>query len=644
MRRYRPLLGEYLLWASQRPPGNSTNADGAILAGRKEPANSGTNPRLTSAKYTGYGIVLRAAVDTPDEISVFLQQIDKGPNYRWGFGNEGGCGDIYYYAGGKSYSGHLKEDAGDRRVTDAELTCNTGVYRDHTFRGIGMNELTEPFYDLEQAQFAELLPRQGADAYSWPEYGGRSVMLVGHDYIITYDVVNTMSRMSWNTVKGEDEMPTIIPIRGETAYRTEQTSTSPQMGTSVSQRFEPYKSGGDRMALISHRKDISVIPPDKTEPVGLTIVQTPNGTDCILEKRENFEWMAKGMVFSGRAGVIRRRNDGRIELALFHGKRIGTEKLLLEVENPGMGISASYSTNAGEAEGTFYSRTGGRLVLTLSANIEAGEKLYIDGAVASVRLEGARLEATLPAGKHRWQLTAGLAEPMPPRIIRSEATAEGAVLVIGGVPSAQKYRFEKSEDNGLSWTRVGETENPVFLLGGIKAPAKLHVRCIALNGERASRPGPDYPVYVTGRPPEPPSGLKLYLSRNQVKAEWGEVLGAKEYILSRRRIGETQWNEVYRGPEVSFTDRAPSSVAAFPLPGLEADAGCLNVLQTPIYEYTVSATDGNGQGSPSPAVDTNPASWRNWQPSTPLVFKRRSAYWLPPYVLPEQVPQAHYPE
>jgi len=109
------------------------------------PINRGTNPHLTSAKYTGYGIVLRAGVDTPEEISVFLQQVDKGPNYRWGYANQNGSGDIYYYAGGKSYSGHEREEAGDGHVDDAMFTCNTGVYKDWHFSCVGMNELTRPF-------------------------------------------------------------------------------------------------------------------------------------------------------------------------------------------------------------------------------------------------------------------------------------------------------------------------------------------------------------------------------------------------------------------------------------------------------------------------------------------------------------------
>jgi len=50
--------------------------------------NKGTNPHLQAAKYTGYGITLRAAVDTPQELSIHLVQIDDGPNYRWGIASE----------------------------------------------------------------------------------------------------------------------------------------------------------------------------------------------------------------------------------------------------------------------------------------------------------------------------------------------------------------------------------------------------------------------------------------------------------------------------------------------------------------------------------------------------------------------------
>ena len=88
------------------------------------PENRGTNPHLRSRKYTGYGIVLRAAVDTPQELSVHLQQIDEGPNYRWGWAAQGGCGVLYFFAAGKCFSFNGPEDTGDRRDQDTDFCTN----------------------------------------------------------------------------------------------------------------------------------------------------------------------------------------------------------------------------------------------------------------------------------------------------------------------------------------------------------------------------------------------------------------------------------------------------------------------------------------------------------------------------------------
>jgi hypothetical protein len=642
MLHYRPLLGEFMLWAGQRPDGSATDADGLPVSGEGPSPNHGTDPHLVSAKFTGYGIVLRAAVGTPDEISVYLQQIDKGPNYRWGFGNEGGCGDIYYYAGGKSFAGHLKEDAGDRRVTDAELTSNTGVYKDYTFRGIGMNELTEPFYDLETAQFAEILSRRGADAYSWPDYVSRSVLLVGHDYIITFDVANNMSRVSWNTIKGQDEMPLIIPIRGETSFSTSQTSVNPRMGTSESVRLEAYKGDGDRMVLVSHRHDITVSPAMKDTPEGLTEVHTPGATDFIFESRNNFAVNQPDMRFAGRVGVIRQTKGGGTELSLFHGTMIGTKGLMLTVDNPNLGISARF-TQPLESAGTFFSREGGTLTVRLQKDV-AALHFYVDGVDTPIKRGAGNLTASLPPGVHRWQLTTGPAEPMPPQIARSESQADGVKLFIAPVASARNYRIERSDDNGRTWQSVGESTAQQFTLSGIKPVIKIHVRAIAINQTVASRPGRDYPVYVTGQPLQPPAGLRLSLGPGEVKATWGDVLGAHAFLLHRRPAGTTQWTTVYRGPEMSVTDPAPGVIPAYADPGLEAAAARLPGQPPMIYEYAVSAVDGVGEGPLSPAANTDPSSWRNWYPDAPLKFKRQSAYWLPPYVTPEEVPAAEYPE
>jgi len=645
-RNFDPVTAEHMLWINRRPEGSATGfeSDSAPPATARA-LTQGTNPRLRSAKYTGYGIVLRSAVDTTNEISVFLQQVDKGPNYRWGFGNENGGGDIYYYAAGNSYSGHLVEDAGDRHLTDTEVTCNTGVYKDSTFRGIGMNDLTEPLYDLGSAQFAEILARSGPDAYSWPEYEARSVMLVGHDYIITYDTLNNPSRVSWNTLKGQDKMPNILPIRGDVNYRTTQTSVVAGHENIVADgmRLEGYKNVGDRMILVSHRTDLKVTPAKKNSDSPVSEVITPEGRDFIFQQRATFHADEKGLVFSGRAGVIRQFKDGRTELNLFKGEQIGNPSLQLAVDNPSLGISATFKTSA-EVSGQFFSREGGKLTLKFPGGVPPGGHLFVNGKPAKVIADNNTLMTQLPAGEGAWQLTAGLAVPMSPEITRSVARADGAVMDFTPVASANGYRIELSHDGGNTWTTAGTAKTPAFTLTGLKAPDKVHLRVIALNGELASLPGKEYPVYVTGRPAGPPAGLRLSLAKDAASLTWGRVLGSKEYVVYRRTTGQTDWKEIHRGTGNNFCDRVKGVIPPASDPGLEAAARQQPADKTITYEYAVTAVDDVGESTKSSVTTTDPTSWRNWYPDTPLHYKRRSAYWLPPYVTPEQVPPAAYPE
>jgi hypothetical protein len=173
LKQFAPLAAEHAMWAAHptdqdmETPRGSPGAWDAAYRGVAD--NRGTNPHLRSRKYTGYGIVLRAAVDTPQEISIHLQQIDEGPNYRWGRAGEGGCGVIYFFAEGKSLSSHGTEDVGDRDDQDTDFCSNCGVYKDGKFRSIGENVLSRPCYDLAIGQFAELVPRQEPGAYSAPE-------------------------------------------------------------------------------------------------------------------------------------------------------------------------------------------------------------------------------------------------------------------------------------------------------------------------------------------------------------------------------------------------------------------------------------------------------------------------------------------
>ena len=368
LRKFRPLTAEHMMWGAFPAAGKGFEE----RACQNVPVvDRGTNPHLKSAKYTGYGIVLRAGVDTPDEISIFLQQVDKGPNYRWGYANQNGSGDIYYYAGGKSYSGHEREEAGDGHVDDAMFTCNTGVYKNWHFSSVGMNELIRPFYNLGCAQFAEVVPEGGAGAYSWPEYQGRSVMLVGTDYIITHDRIleSCGTRFAWN-ICADDEMPFIHPIRGgEDSINL----TVPKSGFVRGSLSTMIKGGGSHVALVTHRADVRILPGKRVRgqpPLPYVHVKTAASDDYVFETDDDVDYTDGKMSFAGKAGVIRHRLNGDTEVSLFHGRQIGSEGVSLAVDNPELGISASWSAPT-ELSGVFFSRAGGLLTLKAGGGGEA---------------------------------------------------------------------------------------------------------------------------------------------------------------------------------------------------------------------------------------------------------------------------------
>ena len=123
------------------------------------------------------------------------------------------------------------------------------------FRTVGYNELKCPLYDLDIAQFAQVLSDETSPYSSWPEYIGRSIMLVGTDYFLIFDETGTnwraSNRFSW-FVHNEDALPTII-FFGNNA-RKDHWSTA---ATANSYGF--YRDAiGSQLTLVSHRNDISV--------------------------------------------------------------------------------------------------------------------------------------------------------------------------------------------------------------------------------------------------------------------------------------------------------------------------------------------------------------------------------------------------
>jgi hypothetical protein len=201
--------------------------------------------------------------------------------------------------------------------------------------------------------------------------------------------------------------------------------------------------------------------------------------------------------------------------------------------------------------------------------------------------------------------------------------------------------LETSFDGGQTWKSAAEATASPTKLDHLPNGTKLHVRVIASNAERESPAGSEYPVYVTDKPPEAPDGLWLQLSKEHVNASWGELLGVHEYRLYRRLRGQTQWKQIYSGLEHEFgDDHADGVEPPATYPGVEPFAA----VQGAVYEYTVSAVSGNGEGEKSTIADTDPTGWRNWWPRGQAPeFKRQSAYWLPPYVPADETPPLHYP-
>ena len=567
--RFDPITAEHLMWAA-RP----TDQDMELSRGTVDPFaqaynlpdNRGTDPHLRSSKYTGYGITLRAAAGSPDEISLHLQQIDEGPNYRWGLAGEGGTGVLYFFAGGKSYSFNGTEDVGDRAAQDTDFCTNFGVWKDSTFHSIGRHDLTRPMYDLGAAQFAEVLAEPG---YSTPEYVSRSVLLAGHDYFVLYDDLYNESvkhRLSWFVRRGE-EFPNIRIVRPRQVQLTE-LQTGPTAG-----RW--YDGIGDSMAIVSHRKDITA----ERAAFGAR-VRGDGIDDLVFRDPAGVHYDAQGVRFDGAAGIVRRN-----AIALFHGTRIAVPAMMIETLDLDLGISATLSEDS--VSGVYYAAHPSSVLITGKDGT-----FFVDGERQSMQ--------KLPKGLHHWEITRRQPTPMAPRILRTENSSGGAKVFLSPEASAATYRLSISHDNGRTWRDAGASAKPEITLTGLENQTKVHVRAVALNADHQGDPGPEYPIYITSTPSLPPEGLHLRLNQGSTEVTWGEVLGVTGYRLySRTENGE--WRVIYHGLQRTFTDTSPAA------------------------EYQVSAVNGNGEGRGSRIAVSDPASWRNFDPRPGEPFRRTVA-------------------
>ncbi|MFJ1548552.1 hypothetical protein [Streptomyces sp. NPDC088246] len=612
----------------------------------------GTNPRLRSSKYTGYGVTLGADVDRPGEVAAFLQQVDRGPNYRWGIADDNGSGHIYYYAAGHSYSGQGPEDAGDRRAPDATFATSCAVWRNGAYRSIGQNTLDRPLHDLGGAQYAEIV--SDPDGPVGGLYLSRSVLLVGSDYLVTYDAFAAGQRMVWTwsvltEATGHDansfphlaeRMPFIHVVRGVRTDGVLDGAFVTDVSWGVRLEGRADGANGNTLAVVSHRDDLEVAPARST-PWGARI-RTPHSLDFVFRNEasahyepKTVEFADQGLRFSGTAGTIRLFDDGLRQLTLFHGSAVGTSDLLLTTGDDDLGISLRYRDPT-EAQGVYHAPSDSSVSLYVPGGRHAAARFHIDGErVRPLAVSPDTITVALPRGRHHWELTGGQPQPPPSQVLRTETVGDGALVHFSTAAAADRYIVQLSSDGGHTWMTAAETERSPVHLTGLAEDEKRHVRVIARNSRRQATPGSDYPVHPTRRAPDPPDGLRLRLGHGTVTVTWGEVLGAGRYRLYRRRKGEVIHLEIYGGFGFRHVDHAPGVIPGHDDPGRARPAGVT------VYEYAVAAENGNGVGPKSAAVETDPGSWRHWSPPTDLAFRRRHTYNQPPYVPASATPRPY---
>jgi len=593
---YDPLLAEHLMWAAppsprEREPRHPTSYD---VWGHLQSDNGGTDPELGSAKFTGYGFVLRAAVGTPDEVTVYLQQIDAGPNYRWGRAARGGNGVVYYYAAGRRYSSNNVEDVGDLVRGDVERCTNFGIrgpggYRElGPYRGVGMGDLTQPLHDFGFAQFAQVDGGPSAD------YAARSVLLSGADYIVLFDQVRdgVPGRLSW-FVDADDRFPSIAQLVPGAEPTPVPPEPNPDGRDDDEHPWRPtmgryYDGTGSFLTVVSHLHDLRAT----ATPFGAS-VRARGREDLVFRAARPVGYAVDGVAFHGTAGLVRHHGD-RYEAALFTGTHIAVPGFAATTDGTlGIGVST---------EGGLH---GATCALQPATVVLAGPGddlvFYLDGRPLAGERTADGLRLRIPAGRHRWQWVAGPPTPGRAVVTRTENRAGGFTVVWAPVPGATGYHVERSHDGGRSWEAVATgTDGTRCAVAGSVDGTKTHVRVTAAGARADGPPSRAYPVYVTADPPPCPDGLLLRRVPGGILVTWGEVLGAHEYRLYRRRAGDVDFTRVAAGVDRQHLDEAAAGVT----------------------EYRVSAVNGNGESRRSAPRDTRPGGILDWDPRPDEVFRR----------------------
>lgn len=602
--RYEPMLAEHIQYICSGLPDDFESRKpgiGTKKLGERDRWIRGTRPEFATTAFTGFGVMLRNGVYTPSEISVFVQQIDEGPNYRWGTAAVGGNGNIYYYAGGKAYSHNGLEDAGDRRLGDGEVGCHFAVWKNSKFSSIGQNVLTNGYHALGTFQYTAIEPEKERDSYSYPEYLERNVLLSGTDYISIHDKTSpkVAHRFIWS-VSAFDKMPNIHILTPVTF--TSRLTT----GNQVSQIDSVWYEGrGDCFAIVSHRDDVTV----ERQEYG-AVVSAAQFTDRLFRSHAPIAGRYDGVNFAGTAAAIRQDHvSGDTDVALIAGSVIQFSGMRLESETGRTGLALK-RTASGEMTGHISSMQADRIAVMYEGNKEYD--LYIDAVMQMPEEDGMH---RIGSGQFTVELvrrseTARPARPVIEWIIQGDGCGEVHIKKANG---AAIYEIQLSADYGETWHTVCPTRECRSSIHSLENGMKYFIRVRAVNGNKYSAWSHEYPVYPSPAKALPPEGLDVILSGEQLLFSWGRVLGASGYRLYRKKAGgETEL--IYAGANTQYT--------------------CARSSDGETFAYTVSALNLNGEGGCSPhEVSDDPQLLRNDKPQIESGFNRNTQYCHHPFIL-----------
>ena len=235
-------------------------------------------------------------------------------------------------------------------------------------------------------------------------------------------------------------------------------------------------------------------------------------------------------------------------------------------------------------------------------------KIHANGKQLLTKYIGNGVEAQLPKGTGQWKFTKEKPDMRPPLIMKVENTSSGINFQIRGTPGVTNYLFESSKDSGKTWQSVVKGKGLRHKTNALKNGDYL-LRVSAIPAAASPVISSTVALNLNNAPPSKPQRPEVFPSKNSIRLKWDHHIGATEYNVFRRKLGDSSWDKIYNGKSLGFIDKeAKGSLEKFDLPGLKEGAN-YKMEGLTIYEYCISCIDKNGESPKSMVRNSDPRNW-----------------------------------